>query len=208
MTNFDEVDGGPEGPIRSQGGGVRVIELRDAPGERASWGKPAAVVYLWSLIELLIVTNPIQISSGLRVWVLKRFGAHIGPNVIFRPRTKVKFPWKLHVGAGSWIGEGVWFHNQDQVFIGENVVVSQEAFLTTGSHAIRKDMGLITAPIKICDGAWVTSRCVILGGTHIGRSSIVTPGTVVGAHTVIPDGAIFGAPTGTVIGQRFNDHAN
>lgn len=156
-----------------------VIDLSTAPGERAAWDRPAHIVFAWSIIELLIVTNPWQISSSLRIKALKIFGADIGERVVFRPRTRVKFPWKLHIGDNSWIGEGVWFHNQDHVFIGSNVVISQEAMLTTGSHRHRLDMGLVTRPIRIHDGAWVTSRCMILGGVTVGRSAILRPMTVV-----------------------------
>jgi putative colanic acid biosynthesis acetyltransferase WcaF len=86
---------------------VRVIDLSKAPGERDAWDRPSWVVYLWALCELAFVTNPFQISSGLRVRVLRLFGAEIGEGVIMRPRLRVKFPWKLSVGARSWIGEGV-----------------------------------------------------------------------------------------------------
>ena len=70
---------------------------------------------------------------------------------------------------------GVWFHNQDHIYIGHDVVISQETFLTTGSHAHRRDMALITRPITIEEGAWVTSRCIVLGGSRIGRSALIKP---------------------------------
>ena len=158
---------------------VRVIALRDAPGEGLAWDRPRVVVYLWAILELLFVTNPWQISSSLRVATLKAFGAQIGEGVIFRPRTRVKFPWKLTIGSDSWIGEGVWFHNQDHITVGSNVVISQETMLTTGSHAVRTDMALITRPIVIEDGAWITSRCMVLGGAHVGTSAVIHPMTVV-----------------------------
>ncbi len=180
---------------------VRVIRLADAPGERAAWDRPRATIYLWAIVELLFVTNPWQISSSLRVRALRRFGADIGRGVIFRPRTRVKFPWKLHIGADSWIGEGVWFHNQDHVHIGHDVVISQDTFLTTGSHAHRRDMALITKPITIADGAWVTSRCVVLGGTVMGTSAIARPMTVVSGE--IPANAVVEGPHATVVGTRF-----
>ena len=157
----------------------RVIDLSRAPGAGESWGRPRAVVYLWSACELVFVTNPWQISSRLRVAVLRAFGAEISEGVIFRPRTRVKSPWKLHIGPRSWIGEGVWFHNQDHVYVGADVVISQETFLTTGSHRVRSDMGLVTSPIRIGDGAWITSRCMVLGGATIGESAVVQPMTVV-----------------------------
>ena len=180
---------------------VPVIDLSSAPGEHISWDRPVWVIYLWGLAELLFVTNPLQISSRLRVQVLRLFGAEIGHGVVFRPRTRVRFPWKLHVGSRSWIGEGVWFHNQDHVTLGEDVVISQETLLTTGSHAHRRDMRLITRPITIDDGAWITSRCVLLGGTTIGKSALVSPLSVVSGH--VPAGTIFGGNPATQKGPRF-----
>lgn len=179
----------------------RVISLAKAPGERTSWGRPRATVYLWGVVELLFVSNPWQISSRLRVAALRRFGATIGTGVVFRPRTRVRFPWKLHVGNDCWIGEGVWFHNQDHVFVGNDVVISQETFLTTGSHAHRKDMALITRPIHIEDGVWITSRSMVLGGVTIGRSALVQPMSVV--RTSIPAEAIVGGNPAELRGQRF-----
>ena len=157
-------------------------------------------MYLWGIAELLFVTNPLQISSRLRVAVLRRFGADIGDGVIFRPRTRVRFPWKLRIGNDSWIGEGVWIHNQDLVTIGHDVVVSQDTFVTTGSHAHRRDMGLITRPVVIEDGAWVTARCVVLGGAHIIRSKLVQPLSVV--RGAIPDNSIAVGNPAVVTGAR------
>lgn len=182
---------------------VPVINLARAPGERAAWGRPAPVVLLWGLVELLLVTNPLQVSSRLRVAALRAFGARIGDGVVFRPRTRVKFPWKLTIGDRCWIGEGAWFHNQDQITVGADVVISQEAFLTTGSHAHRRDMALITAPITIDDGAWITSRVIVLGGTTIGRSALVHPGSVVSGD-VPPNQMVRGNPA-TAVGERFRD---
>jgi putative colanic acid biosynthesis acetyltransferase WcaF len=181
---------------------VPIIELATAPGEHAAWDKPKLVVYLWAAAELLFVTNPWQVSSGIRVRVLRMFGARIGKGVVFRPRTRVKFPWKLEIGDNSWIGEGVWFHNQDHVRIGHDVAISQDTLLTTGSHAHRRDMALITKPIVIEEGAWITSRCVVLGGAHVGRSALARPMTVV-SGTIAPN-TVVGGPMCEVLGPRFS----
>ena len=180
---------------------IPVIDLSLAPRERQAWGRSRLVVYLWGACELLFVYNPWQVSSGLRVRILRLFGADIGPGVIFRPRTRVKFPWKLHIGARSWIGEGVWFHNQDHIYVGHDVVISQETFLTTGSHAHRVDMALITRPIRIEDGVWITSRCMVLGGTVVGRSALVEPMSVVSGN--VPANSILRTTKQTLDGHRF-----
>ncbi|WP_308159196.1 acetyltransferase [Curtobacterium sp. ISL-83] len=180
-----------------------VIPLADAPGERSTWNRPFPVVLLWAVAELLFVYNPWQISSALRAFVLRSFGARIGDRVIIRPRLRVRFPWRLSVGDDCWIGEGVWIHNQDDVIIGSNVVVSQETFMTTGSHAHRKDMSLITRPIRIDDGVWITSRCMILGGTHMRTSSLAAPMSVVAGE--VPENTIVRGNPAQAIGTRFND---
>jgi len=133
--------------------------------------------------------------------VLRAFGANLGQGILIRPGVRIKSPWKLSVGDRCWIGEEVWIHNQAEVSIGADVVLSQGTFLTTGSHAYREDMALVTRPVTIEDGAWVTSRCVVLAGTHLGRSAMVLPNTVI--HGVIAPNAMVGTPTGTVIGTRF-----
>jgi putative colanic acid biosynthesis acetyltransferase WcaF len=181
---------------------VPVIDLSKAPGEKASWDRPVWVIYIWAICELLFVTNAWQISSSLRIAVLRAFGAKIGHGVVFRPRTRVKFPWKLHVGDRSWIGEGVWFHNQDHIYIASDVVISQETLLTTGSHAHRRDMALTTRPIHIEAGVWITSRCMVLGGAHIGRSALARPMTLISGE--IPANAVLeGAPC-SLVGSRFD----
>lgn len=176
-----------------------IIDLSKAPGEGSSWGKPKVVVFAWAAFELVFVANPWQISSALRIAVLRLFGAKIGQQVIFRPRTRVKFPWKLEIGDRCWIGEGVWFHNQDQIIVGHDVVISQETMLTTGSHAHRRDMGLITRPITVGSGVWITSRCFLTGGSEIQTNALVKPMTVV--NGVVPENTIFGS--GGVEGTRF-----
>jgi putative colanic acid biosynthesis acetyltransferase WcaF len=180
---------------------LKVIPLKDAPGAKEAWSKPAAVIALWILVEYFFVTNALQPSSRLRATALRAFGAKIGNGVILRPRLRVKFPWNLEIGDNCWIGEGVWIHNQDKVTIGHDVCISQESFLTTGSHAYRKNMALLSKPIEIEAGVWITSRCLILGGTKIGTSCLISPMSVVSG--VLPPGKVWGSLTSIDLGERF-----
>lgn len=183
-----------------------VLKLSAAPGEQESWGRSTAVVYLWALVEILLVTNPLQISSRIRTAALRAFGAKIGRGVIFRPRTQVKFPWKLEIGDDTWIGEGVWIHNQDQLTIGSNVVISQEAFITNGSHRVRTDMGLITRPVVINDGAWICTRAIVLGGCNVGVSAVVSPNSALPANAIVPNGEVWSSPRASKESMRFDDN--
>ncbi|MCU1659157.1 MAG: hypothetical protein JWO57_3813 [Pseudonocardiales bacterium] len=156
-------------------------------------GRPKLLIGLWLLVEWLLVTNPLQISSGIRVRALRAFGATIGDGVIMRQRVRVKFPWRLSIGARCWIGEGVWIHNQGQLTIGSDTVISQESFITTGSHDLRRTMDLVIKPVTIGNGVWVTSRCMVLQGVDIGDNAVVLPGSVVD-RSLAPQGIYGGMP--------------
>jgi putative colanic acid biosynthesis acetyltransferase WcaF len=160
-----------------------------------------SVEALWMVVEFLLISNPLQISSALRAWALRLFGARIGANVIMRPRLRVKFPWNLLVGDNCWIGEGVWIHNQGLVTIEDNAVVSQEAFITTGSHDIYRSMDLVIEPVVIRRGAWVTSRCMVLQGAEVGQNTIVTPGSMV-RGSLLPE-SIYGGNPAAYIRERW-----
>ena len=62
---------------------------------------------------------------GVRVAILRAFGATIGENVLIRHRVRIHWPWKLTVGDDSWIGEDTWILNLEPVTIGSDVCVSQ-----------------------------------------------------------------------------------
>ncbi|MBU2075893.1 MAG: acetyltransferase [Actinobacteria bacterium] len=178
------------------------INLAEAPGARETWDRPTWWILAWAVVEPLLLRNPLQLSSRLRVATLRFFGAQIGRGVICRPGLRVRFPWKLAIGDRCWLGEDVWLHNQDQLTIGADVVISQGSFVTTGTHAYRDDMALLTRPVTVEAGAWITSRAMILGGVTVGRNALVLPNTVV--RRDVPPNAMFGAADATVVGQRFS----
>ena len=112
--------------------------------------------------------------AGLRVRLLRAFGADIGPNVFIRHRVRVLWPWKLSVGANSWIGEGAWLLNLEPIHMDHDVCVSQEVLLCTGGHDYRTaDFRYRNAPIRLEAGSWIGARAVVLPGVTIGAEAVV-----------------------------------
>ncbi|MDJ0350804.1 hypothetical protein QMK22_15955 [Cryobacterium sp. PH29-G1] len=62
-------------------------------------------------------------------------------------------------------------------------------------------MKLLTKPIEIDAGAWISSRCVVLGGVKVGRSALVGPMTVI-ASDISPNTIVKPRPS-TETGTRF-----
>jgi putative colanic acid biosynthesis acetyltransferase WcaF len=179
------------------------IDLSFAGTPGYSRGRSRFVEALWWVTEFFLLTNPLQPSSRIRVVVLRLFGSTVGRKVTLRPRLRVKYPWRLEIGDHSWIGEEVWLHNQDRLKIGSNVVISQGTFVTTGSHDTQAAMHLVTKPVLIEDGAWLTVRCIVLPGAEVGRNAIAAPGSVVRGK--LQEDTFYGGNPIQPLGPRFRD---
>jgi putative colanic acid biosynthesis acetyltransferase WcaF len=142
-------------------------------------GRPFLVRALWVVVEALILLNPVITSYGLKRWILRRFGAQVGKNVIIKPNVHVKYPWRLRVGDNSWIGERAWMDNFVDVRIGANVCISQGAYLCTGNHDWSDPgMGRFVMPVAIEDGAWVGAFARVAPGVTVGREAVLGLGAV------------------------------
>ncbi len=116
----------------------------------------------------------------LRPPILRAFGAQVGDRVLIRHRVRVQWPWRLSIGDDCWIGEGAWLLNLEPITIENDVCISQEAMLCTGSHQHRDPaFEFDNGPIRVAAGAWVAARATVLRGTTVG------PGEVVGAGVVL-----------------------
>jgi len=128
----------------------------------------------WYLTNILFFKNTFNISSALKVFLLKLFGAQIGTGVVIKPGVNIKYPWKLTVGNHSWIGEEVWIDNLSTVVIGNSVTVSQGALILTGSHDHTKEtFDFISLPVELEDGSWIGAKAVVYGGVTCYSHSIL-----------------------------------
>lgn len=147
-----------------------------------SWYNPGGGTLkriLWYFINALFFIDPLNPSSGIKVCLLRLFGAKIGRGVVIKPSVNIKYPWNLSIGNYTWIGENVWIDNLSQVTIGSNVCISQGAMLLCGNHNYKRPtFDLIVKPITIEDGAWV------------GAQSTVCPGVTMHSHSVLAVGSI------------------
>lgn len=146
-----------------------------------SWYHPGSGVrrVLWYMCNTLFFINPLFPFSGVKVSLLRLFGAKTGRGVVIKPMVNIKYPWKLSVGDFVWIGEKVWIDNLDQVSIGNHVCISQGAMLLCGNHHYKKvQFDLIVQPITLEDGVWVGAQAVVTPGVKCESHSILTVNSV------------------------------
>ncbi len=152
-------------------------------------GTSKSVEMIWYLLKCVFLLSALPWPSGLKIALLRAFGAKIGCGVVIKPRVNVHFPWKLEVGDHAWIGEEVFILNFEPVHIGANACISQRAFLCTGNHDFRDPaFSYRNAPIMIGDGVWVGASVFVGPGVEIGAETVVAAGSVVTRN--LPENAV------------------
>ncbi|MGP5479172.1 putative colanic acid biosynthesis acetyltransferase [Pseudomonas helleri] len=137
-------------------------------------GRGAFTCQLWWLVQAILFSTSPQFMYGWRVFLLRLFGAKIGKNVIIRPSARITFPWKLHIGDNSWIGDQVEIYNLADIRIGKNSVISQRSYICTGSHEHSKiEFPIFAKPITVKDSVWIATDVFVAPGITIHDNVVV-----------------------------------
>lgn len=163
---------------------------------------------LWRVVYVLLFRLSPPPLHAWRSFLLRLFGAKVGPGVHVYPGVDIWAPWNLILEDQCGIASGATLYSQGEIRIGKRAVVSQGTYLCAGTHDFN-DPGfpLITKPIWIKDEAWVAAQAFVHPGVTIGE------GTVVGARSVVvrdlPDWKICAGFPAVVIKDRPRfDHAS
>jgi len=147
-----------------------------------AWYQPGGTAskrLLWYFLNLLFFKNRWNPLSGLKISLLRLFGAKVGAGVMIKPDVNIKYPWLLEIGDHCWIGEGVWIDNLVPVRLGNHVCLSQGAMLLTGNHDYRKStFDLIVKSILLEDGVWIGAKATVCPGVVGQTHAILTAGSV------------------------------
>lgn len=141
-----------------------------------TWYNPGSTFkrVIWFYVNAIFLNSYLLPVNGIKIFILKMFGAKIGKGVVIKPKVNVKYPWKLEIGNHVWIGEKVWIDCLDTIKIHDHVCLSQGALLLAGSHDYRKSaFDLRIAPITLKKGSWICAQSSVLGGTTIEENTMI-----------------------------------
>ena len=167
------------------------VDMSNCPSPH-SWRNRIGRV-LWKVVWAIFYRPSPKIFHGWRRCLLRLFGARIGRGTFPYPSARIWAPWNLEIGEHSCLSDDVDCYSVARITIGSHTTISRYSFLCTASHDYEDPgMPLITAPIVIGDGAWVTTDVFIGPGVTIGEGAVVgtrsivlknvEPWTVVAGH--------------------------
>ena len=144
-----------------------------------SFGNRAAR-QVWNLVWLLLFRPTPRLFHAWRRFLLRVFGARIGPGAHVYAGAKIWAPWNLTLGREAAIADGADIYNADRIEIGDYAVVSQGAYLCGASHDYESwDFPLIAAPIVVGARAWIAARAIVHMGVTVGEGCVIGSGSVV-----------------------------
>lgn len=123
--------------------------------------------------------------GNIPIWKLRKAiyrtrGMKIGEKTTINMKTYVLSPKLITIGKSSHINRGDILDGRGGLSIGDNVSISYNVVIMTGSHKVNSETfeGNFK-PIIIKDNAWIGVNATILNGITIGRGAVVAAGAVV-----------------------------
>jgi putative colanic acid biosynthesis acetyltransferase WcaF len=150
------------------------------PYLRASFSVSNRTVRLcWSIVWALFYRPSPRPFHSWRAFLLRCFGARLGPNCHFYPRSRVWAPWNLLCADAVTLGDDAEIYNPSLVTMGSHAIVSQQGYICGATHEYDDPaFPLISFPMSLGAYCWVCARASVLPGVNVGEGAVLGLGSV------------------------------
>jgi putative colanic acid biosynthesis acetyltransferase WcaF len=134
---------------------------------------------IWNVCWALAYRISPRPFHGWRSFLLRSFGATMGSDCHFYPKSKVWAPWNLVCADQVTAADGAEIYNPAPVTFGSHAILSQDAYLCGATHDY-DDAGfpLIAYAMHIGAYAWVCARASVAPGVNLGDGAVLGLGSV------------------------------
>jgi putative colanic acid biosynthesis acetyltransferase WcaF len=134
---------------------------------------------VWSITWTLLFRPSPRPFHSWRAFLLRVFGAKLGPNCHFYPRSRVWAPWNLECADGVTLGDEAEIYNPSLVTMGSHAIVSQQAYICGATHDYNDPaFPLISFPMSLGAYSWVCARASVSPGVNVGEGAVLGLGSV------------------------------
>jgi putative colanic acid biosynthesis acetyltransferase WcaF len=128
----------------------------------------------WSIVWLLLYRWSPRPFHIWRAFLLRCFGATLGPNCHFYPNSRVWAPWNLVCADGVSVGDEAEIYNPSLVCMGSHAIISQQAYICGATHDYDdRAFPLISFPMNVGAYAWVCARASVAPGVNVGDGAVL-----------------------------------
>lgn len=129
---------------------------------------------LWRLVWIIAARWTPPPLHRWRVFLLNLWGAQVDSTAHVYSSVEIWAPWNLRVLAFGSLAPQVRCYNIATVTIGERAIVSQGAYLCTGTHDFRDpEFPLVAKAIHIGARAWVCADALVGPGVTVGDGAVL-----------------------------------
>lgn len=134
---------------------------------------------IWNLCWLLLYRPSPRPAHAWRAWLLRLFGAQLGPHCHFYPGSRVWAPWNLRCADHVAAGDGVEIYNPSTMHMASHVILSQGAFLCGATHDYNDPaFPLLAFEMHLGAYAWICARATVGPGVRVREGAVLGLGAV------------------------------
>ena len=149
---------------------------------------------VWNACRLVLYRTSPRPLHGWRSFLLRSFGATMGPNCHFYPGSKIWAPWNLICGDQVTAADGAEIYNPAPIRMGSHAILSQDAYLCGATHDYDDDrFPLLAFSMEVGAYAWICARASVSPGVNVGEGAVLGLGSVA-TRTLEPWGVYAGVP--------------
>jgi putative colanic acid biosynthesis acetyltransferase WcaF len=149
---------------------------------------------LWQIVYATLFRPSPRPLHFWRAFLLRSFGAKIGPHTRIYPRARIWAPWNLECEDTVAIADDAVVYNAAPIRLGSHSIVSEQAYLCGATHDYMDPaFPMIAAPITIERYAWVCARASVQMGVTVREGAILGLGSIATAD-LEPWSIYVGAP--------------
>jgi putative colanic acid biosynthesis acetyltransferase WcaF len=109
-----------------------------------------------------------------RAFLLRCFGATMGPNCHFYPSSRVWAPWNLVCADAVAVADGAAIYNPAPMRFGSHTILSQDAYLCGATHDYDDPrFPLLAYAMEVGAYAWVCARASVAPGVNVGEGAVL-----------------------------------
>lgn len=134
---------------------------------------------IWNLCQTLLYRTSPRPFHAWRAFLLRSFGATMGLNCHFYPKSKVWAPWNLICADQVTAADGAEIYNPAPIRFGSHAILSQDAFVCGATHDYDDPaFPLLAYSMSFGAYAWVCARASVAPGVNVGEGAVLGLGSV------------------------------